>query len=254
MAHAPTPPVDPVLADLADRGYDTVRLSGSDQPAAVASGGEAPNAVTDRPLSVEPLADATPLALVAALAAAARAKRATLFVADPDTAAAARDVLADPFLRRPDTDGSRSFHTIPDRIRLTDGTLAAAPADGSLRWREEPATDGVTGTGGDDSRLLLAAGGDLVAALSSVDTLTCPGPDPAAFPYRYRREADKRVHVYDRDGEIGTLASVTAMKADGYRPVPLPLVPEHHLRENAHLARRWTIAVVDDGDVSYLTA
>jgi hypothetical protein len=35
------------------------------------------------------------------------------------------------------------------------------------------------------------------------------------------------------------------MKANAYRPVPLPLVPEHHLRENPRLARAWGLAVVD---------
>jgi len=256
MARPPTPDADPVLADLADRGYEVTPLSGPAQPAAVATGGEAPNAVTDRPFSVEPLAVATPLDLVATLAAAAADRRATVFVADSETAAAARTILTDPFLRRPDTEGSRAFYAIPDRIRLTDDTYAAVGADGraDLRWREEPATPGVTGGGGDDPRLLLEADGDTLAVLPSVDALACPGPDPDAFPYRYARGDDKRVHVSDRDGEIGSLSGISAMKADGYRPAPLPLVPEHHLRENAHLARRWAVAVVDDGDVSYVTA
>jgi hypothetical protein len=254
MARPPTPDAEPVLADLADRGYETARLSGTDQPTAVATGGDPPGAVTDRPFSVEPLAVATPLDVVARLAAAAAEARATLFVADPETAAEARAILADPFLRRPDVEESRAFYSIPDRIRLTDDTYAAVAADGPLRWREESATPGVTGDGGEAPRLLLEADGDLLAALSSVDGLACPGPEPAAFPYRYARGDDKRVHVSDRDGEIGALSGITAMKSDGYRPVPLPLVPEHHLRENAHLARRWAIAVVDDGEVSYVTA
>lgn len=254
MARPPTPDAEPVLTDLADRGYETTRLSGAEQPAAVATGGDPPDAVTDRPFSVEPLAVATPLDLVARLSTAAADRRATLFVADPETAAEAREILADPFLRRPDVEGSRAFYSIPDRIRLTDDTLAAVAADGDLRWREEPATSGVTGDGGDDPRLLLEADGALLSALPSVDGLACPGPDPDAFPYRYARGADRRIHVSDRDGEIGTLSGITAMKSDGYRPVPLPLVPEHHLRENPHLARRWAVAVVDDGDVSYHTA
>lgn len=254
MVRPPTPDTEPVLADLADRGYETTRLSGTDQPAAVATGGDPPDAVTDRPFSVEPLAVATPLDIVARLAAAAAERRATLFVADPETAADAHEILADPFLRRPDADGSRAFYSVPDRIRLTDGTYAAVAADGPLQWREEPATPGVTGDGGDSPRLLLEADGDLLAALPSVDGLACPGPDPDAFPYRYARKADKRVHVSDRDGEIGSLSGITAMKSDGYRPVPLPLVPEHHLRENPHLARRWAVATVDDGEVSYRTA
>jgi hypothetical protein len=254
MARPPTPDAEPVLTDLADRGYETARLPGTDQPAAVATGGDPPGAVTDRPFSVEPLAVATPLDLAARLSTAAAERRATLFVADPETAADARQILTEPFLRRPDADGSRAFYSIPDRIRLTDDTYAAVAADGDLRWREEPATPGVTGDAADDPRLLLEAHGDLLAALPSVDGLACPGPDPDAFPYRYARGADRRIHVSDRDGEIGTLSGITAMKADGYRPVPLPLVPEHHLRENPHLARRWAIAVLDDGDVSYVTA
>lgn len=253
MARPPTPDAEPVLSDLADRGYETTRLPGTDQPAAVATGGDPPNAVTDRPFSVEPLAAATPLGLVAPLAAAGADRRATLLVADPGTAADARDILTDPFLRRPDVEGSRAFYAIPDRIRLTDDTYAAVAADGPLRWREEPATPGVTGDGGDAPRLLLEGDDETLAALPSVDALACPGPDPDAFPYRYARAADKRIHVSDRDGEIGSLSGITAMKSDGYRPVPLPLVPEHHVRANGHLARRWAIAVVDDGDVSYVT-
>ena len=254
MVHPPLPDIEPVLSDLVDRGYETARLSGAADPAAVATGGQAPDAVTDRPLSVEPLGGATPLRLVATLAAANRDRRATLFVADPETARRTREVLAEPFLRRPDEDGSRAFYSIPDRILLTDDTYAAVGADGDLCWREEPAVDGVTGDGNDDPRLRLEADGDLVAALPSVDGLTCPGPEPSAFPYRYSREADKRIHVFDRDGEIGTVRGITAMKSDGYRPVPLPLVPEHHLQENTHLTRRWAIAVVDErGTVSYRT-
>ena len=255
MAYSPLPDIDPVRSDLAERGYETVRLSGASEPAAVATGGQAPEAATDRPLSVEPLSEATPLRLVATLAAAARDQRATLFVADPETALEANETLSEPFLRRPDEDGSRAFYSIPDRILLTDDTYAAVGTDGTLRWREEPATAGVTGDGTDDPRLRLEADGDLAAALPSVDGLTCPGPDPSAFPYRYSRGADKRIHVFDRDGELGTVRGITAMKSDGYRPVPLPLVPEHHLRENAHLARRWTVAAVDEnGEVSYRTA
>jgi len=255
MAHPPLPDVDPVLSDLVERGYETARLSGASEPAAVATGGQAPDAVTDRPLSVQPRSVATPLRLVATLAAAARDRRATLFVADPETAREAHEILSEPFLRRPDEDDSRAFYSIPDRILLTDNTYAAVGTDGTLRWREEPATAGVTGDGTDDPRLRLEADGDLVAALPSVDGLTCPGPDPSAFPYRYSREPDKRIHVFDRDGELGSVRGITAMKSDGYRPVPLPLVPEHHLQENVRLASRWTVAAVDDdGGVSYRTA
>ncbi|PSP46359.1 hypothetical protein BRC60_10570 [Halobacteriales archaeon QH_1_68_42] len=215
----PTPDVDPVLADLAERGYETTCLDGATTPPAVAAGGDPPGAVTDRPLSVEPLAEATPLSLVAALADAARHERGALFVADPEAAAAAVEVLSDPFLLADERADGRVFYSIPDRIHLTDGTLAAVTARDPT-WRED-APGGVTG---DERALLLEADGETLAALESVAALTCPGPDPEAFPFRYAR----------------------------FRPLDMPLVPEHHLRENAGLARRWTVAVVDDG-VEYVT-
>ncbi|PSP90419.1 hypothetical protein BRC78_05130 [Halobacteriales archaeon QH_8_68_33] len=243
----PTPDVDPVLADLAERGYETTCLDGATTPPAVAAGGDPPGAVTDRPLSVEPLAEATPLSLVAALADAARHERGALFVADPEAAAAAVEVLSDPFLLADERADGRVFYSIPDRIHLTDGTLAAVTARDPT-WRED-APGGVTG---DEHALLLEADGETLAALESVAALTCPGPGPEAFPFRYARGEDKRFHVYDRDREVGTFTGVTAMESRGFRPLDMPLVPEHHLRENAGLARRWTVAVVDDG-VEYVT-
>jgi hypothetical protein len=249
--HVPTPDVDPVLADLERRGYETTRLDGATTPPAVAAGGDPPGAVTDRPLSVEPLAEATPLSVVAALADAAGQQRGTLFVADPDTAERAVELLSEPFLLRADhPDSGRSFYAIPDRIHLTDGTLAAVAAE-APNWREDDAATGVTG---DERALLLEADGEVLAALTSVDALTCPGPDPDAFPFRYARGEDKRFHVFGRDREVGTFTSLRAMRSRGFHPVDLPLVPEHHLRENAGLARRWTVATVSGEDVSYTTA
>jgi hypothetical protein len=251
MAHSPTPDVDPVLADLRDRGYDVTRLDGRASPAAVATGGEAPAAVTDRPLSVEPLGRASPLRVVAALADAATDRRAVVFVSDADRASAARSILADPFLLRADRDSCRTFHDVPDRIQLPDGSFAAVATDDAT-WREEPATDGVTGDGR-DPRLLLESDDRLLAALESVETLTCPGPETAAFPFRYYRGEEGRIHVADGEREVGTFTGITAMRDHGFHPVSLPLVPEHHLRENAHLARRWSVAAVDGTDVTYLT-
>jgi hypothetical protein len=246
----PTPDIDPVLADLERRGYETTRLDGATTPPAVATGGDPPDAVTDRPLSVEPLAEATPLSVVAALADSAREQRGTLFVVDADTIDPLRAVVADPFLLRGETtDGGRAFYSIPDRIRLTDGTLAAVTARDPT-WREDDERGGVTG---DDRALLLESDGEVLAALASVDALTCPGPGPDAFPYRYARGEDRRFHVYGRDREVGTFSSVAAMESRGFRPVDLPLVPEHHLRENAALARRWVVASVEDGTVEYVT-
>jgi hypothetical protein len=265
MVHTPPPDAEPVLADLRDRGFDVTPLSG-DGPAAVAVDGSAPDAVTDRPLAVEPLAgragvggrpspggDTLALTVVARLAAAARDGQATLFVAAPETAATVRDLLTEPFCCRARADGRRTFHSIPDRILLTDDSYACVRTDGGVTWREEPAGSG-PGDAGGDTRLVCEADGTVRAALASVDALRCPGPEPTAFPFRYRRGDDKRMHVHDRERDLGTFTGVAAMKAHGYRPVPLPLVPEHHVRENAHLARAWTVATVTDGSIRYDTA
>jgi hypothetical protein len=250
MVRVPTPDIDTVLAALRDRGYETTRLPDSASPAAVATGGRAPGAVTDRPLSVVPLARAPPLSLIAALASAATERRAVVFVADSETAAATESVLADPFALRDETDGHRTFYSIPDRIRLTDGRFAAVRADADPVWREEPAAPGVTGEASADPTLVLEADGEVLIALESVDGLTCPGPDPSAVPYRYERGDDRRIHLSDRDREFGVY---TGVARHGYRPVSLPLVPEHHLREHAHLARRWLIATPTDDGVAWTT-
>jgi hypothetical protein len=250
MPLAPAPSTAAVLADLTDRGYRLAHPEGWNTPAAVATPtGEttpvtaAPGEAADAPLAVEPLATADPLTLVARLADAADAGRRVLFVADADTAREAVETLADPFLLRAETDAGRQFYTIPDRILLTDDTYACVRTDDDLSWREERADEAAGPEA--PARLVLNAGGETVAALDSVDGLTCPGPGPDAFRHRYERGDDKRIHVFDREGPVGRYAGVSAMKANAYRPVPLPLVPEHHLRENPRLARAWSLAVVD---------
>jgi hypothetical protein len=260
MPGTPQPAVDPVRADLQERGY-AVTQHEERGPPAIATGGVAPDAFADAPLGVEQLGAASPLTVVARLADNARAGRSTLFVADPDTAASARELLADPFLCRAEQDGCRSFYSIPDRIRLTDDTYACARTDDDLTWREEPADspvpfgdDGAATDASAPPRLLLEAGDEILAALESVAALECPGPDPDAFPYRYSRGDDKRFHVFDREREVGQYSGTAAMKANAYHPVPLPLVPEHHLQENKHLAEAWGVAVVDGVDVTYHTA
>jgi len=90
----------------------------------------------------------------------------------------------------------------------------------------------------------------LLATFESVDALTCPGPAPDAFPYRYTRE-NGQFRVLDHDGAVGQYGTIAAMRADGYRPVPLPLVPEHHVREHASLARAAVLASIDDETVTY---
>lgn len=281
MPLAPAPSTDAVLADLIDRGYRLDRPEGWNTPAAVATPDSettpittAPGETGEAPLAVEPLASADPLTLVARLADAADAGRRVLFVADRESASEAVETLADPFLLRAETDAGRAFYTIPDRILLTDDSYACVRTDDALAWREERA-EGSTSLEASGSeaaspettapetpaRLVLDAGEETVAVLDSVDGLTCPGPSPDAFRHRYQRGDDKRIHVFDREGPVGRYAGVSAMKANAYRPVPLPLVPEHHLRENPRLARAWSLAVVDSegefvaaGEERYLDA
>jgi hypothetical protein len=259
MALGPDPDPTPVVADLTERGYRIDRPDGWNTPTVVARDGETPPpGAGDAPLAVEPLAAADPLTVVSRLADAAEAGRSTLFVADADTAAAVADLLADPFLLAGETPDGRVFRSVPDRILLTDDSYACVRTDAALRWREEGAggTDTERGDPETAPRLVLEAGDEVVAVLDSVDGLTCPGPEPAAFRHRYRREDDKRIHVYDADGEVGRYNGVAAMKANAYRPVPLPLVPEHHLRTNARLARAWSVAIVEneaEGGIRYLS-
>lgn len=56
------------------------------------------------------------------------------------------------------------------------------------------------------------------------------------------------------DGRVvGRYTGVGAMRTDGFRPVPLPLVPEHHVRDGGTLARATLVASVaaEDQTVTY---
>lgn len=232
----------PVRAELEARGYAIDSPADRATPSAIARGGEAPDAFTDRPLAVEPV-DANPTTLVERAAHAARHDRATLYVTAAETAAAVRTVLAPPRFVRTKRDDRRVFYHVPDRIRLREGGLACIRADGPLTWRE----DAPGALGGDASPLVVVADGEIQAALDSVAALTCPGPEAAAFPYRYAREAGT-FRVENRDGrEVGRYPTMRALKADAYRPVPMPLVPAHHLRWGVP---RMALAVVDGDDVT----
>lgn len=232
-------PLDAVCTDLRDRGYTIDRSTDRGEPPALATGGDAPDAFADSTLAVEPV-DGDPTTLAERAAHAARHDRAVLYVTGRETADAVRTSLALPRFVRRETDGCREFYHVPDRIRLSGGGLACVRVDGPLRWREEP--PGELG-GGDTTPLVLEADGAVQAALDSVDDLTCPGPDAVAFPYRYYRDGGT-FRVERRDGhEVGRYPTLRALKGNAYRPVPVPLVPEHHLRWGVPAM---ALAVVDD--------
>ncbi|WP_255194885.1 hypothetical protein [Halorarius litoreus] len=231
--------LDAVCTDLRSRGYTIDRSADRGVPPAIARGGDAPTAFTNLSIAVEPVTG-DPTTLVERAAHAARSDRAVLYVMGSETAAAVRDVLAEPRFVREERDGCRSFYHVPDRIRLGDG-FACVRADGPQTWREDP--PGELGDG-ETHPLVLLADGEPLAALDSVAALTCPSPDVTAFPYRYRR-VDGTFRVERHDGrEVGRYRTLRAMKANAYRPVPVPLVPEHHLQWGTPAM---ALAVVDGG-------
>ncbi len=192
-----------------------------------------------------PLTDGRPLAVVSAVAYATRRGRAPVLVAAPQTRADAEEVLSAPVGLAGREGSRRQFYAVEDRIRLTDDTFACVAARGPLQWAEAS-----TRSETDTPQLHLADDGEIVAVLDSVATLSCPGPTPDAFPVRYAR-SDRQFRVLDTDGVVATCGTIAAMRADGYRPVPLPLVPEHHIRENPSLARATLLADPDGGGTGY---
>lgn len=231
-----------VADDLRDRGF----ALDDDGWVSVASGGPTALAGVDAPLAVLPLADSTPLAVVSAIANAAHEGRVPVLVADRRTEAAIEPVLSEPFLLRGEGSAGREFRTVEDRILLSDDSYACVGASGDIEWFEDD--DGVS----DDPPLVLEVGGEEITALDSVDGLACPGPSVSAFRYSYARGEDGLFRVFADGQAVGRYTGVSAMRADGFRPVPLPLVPEHHVREHGHLARATLVATVgSDGTVSY---
>jgi hypothetical protein len=167
-------------------------------------------------------------------------------VVDSRTGDGIEPILSGPFLLRGRRAGGREFLPVEDRIRLQDGSYACTAREGGIRWREE------AGRASDEPSLLLEVGGETAAVLGSVGALACPGPSATAFQYAYTRGDDGQFHVLERGRTIGRYPTVSAMRADGFRPVELPLVPEHHVQENGPLARATVVATVAaDGSVDY---
>ncbi|WP_076609914.1 hypothetical protein [Natronorubrum thiooxidans] len=255
MHHYDSSRLATVLADLRDRGYRCPE-SANDELSAVATDGDHPTGGPDDPLSVDRVRDVTPLSLASRIATAVDAGRTPVLVVDTWGLEDAREILGEPFLLRGRVDGRRQFYSTPERIALTDGRYACVRTDTEPQWRETSSTvttsidDGRERTHTDEPRLLLEADSSVQAVLEA-GTLTCSGPDPETFPYRYSRGTDRRIHVFDQDREVGRYAGIAAMRANAYRPVAMPLVPEHHVRTGGRLARSVTLAVVTTDGVAY---
>jgi hypothetical protein len=282
-----TDSLERACAALRERGYTVAIPSDRAAPAAVATPGPdaEPPIPLDGGLALEPLATRSrvrrardapthgvaPTRVVDAVAAAVGRGLTCLFLVDERGAAAAREVLTDPpGVSAVDADGCRTFYDVPDRLS-TEAGLACVRTDESPVWREEPATGVITGseepdtgtdrgddrTGRDDRpttagqarQFVLEADGRVHAAFDDYAALACPTAE--AFPYTYRRGADKRIHVQNRAGhEVGVYPSIRDMKADAYRPVADPLVPEVHL-DGANLGGSWALAVDDSSAVRF---
>jgi len=236
---------DAAAARLADDGYEVAHPETRAEPPAVATrpGGDAP-------VAVEPLTpdDATATVIASRLAHALdRARRVCFVVDDPEVAEAVRSLLSDPPLLVGERDGRRTFHAGPDRIPVAGGGYACVRYEGlgepSFAWRETdtpvgavPAGPGIDAASVDEAnrpvvpRLVCEVDGRVVAVLAGVESLREPPAE--AFPYAYSRHPnDKRFRVRrGADGAVVESASGFApMRAAGYVPIPMPLVPEHVL-------------------------
>lgn len=205
---------------------------------------------THAQVAIEPLDDdeVTPTTLLSRLRNNSGHDRFSLFVVASESAARiAHEILYDPpLVASEDAHGGRVFYNGPDRIPLAEGGYAAVRTDSAaedLVWRESGEAD--------DRDLLLVDDGDVLddgnvlAVLDGVDDLACPAAE--TFPYSYRRDTDdKRFRVRTGDGRtVGVYDGVAAMRSNAYRPVPMPLVPEHVFRGVSSVRDEWALLVVD---------
>ena len=235
MSSNVTERVATVANDLRNRGYSLREAERS-----IVSKNAGALTAVKAPIAVTQLVDANPLTVVSAIANAAHRGFIPVLVAAEHTYAKCAPLLADPFLlRRTHADG-REFFAVEDRIRLADDRYACVAARGPFQWRETAGRDT------DTPPLVLTVGKETVAVFDGVDELTCPGPSDSAFRYSYDRGENRLFRVFEAGKAIGEFPSVSAMRANRFRPVPLPLVPEHHIRTNAELARATLIATVSE--------
>jgi len=232
--------LETVRVELESRGYDVDDRDG----VSIAT----PTDRTDRigvpgPLSVA-VGRPDPTALLEVIGDAVAAGRTALLVAHPTDATAIREILTDPPGLADRSERGRTFYNTPDRLPAGDAGLACCRANEPPTWRAAPA-DGVTGEG---MRFVLNADGEAAAAFESVGELSCPSAD--AFEYAYRRDADGRFRVrkLSTGRVVGRFPSVRELKANAYRPVPAPLVPEAVV--DGHLPEAWALATVEDERVT----
>ena len=231
---------DPVTQDLQTRGFCV-----DDGHPTVARGGSMELIETDAPLEVTPVANSRPLTVLSAIANAASGGRVPLLVVDKHDRSAIDALLSKPFGLADQRDGLRRFYTVEQRIQLADDSFACVTTNEHLWWTEAPCPRG------ESPQLHLMAGDEPVVVLDTVEELACPAPAPTTFPNRYSREENGRFVLYDRAEAVGTYSGVSAMRSDGIKPVPAPLVPEDHLDPQARLPQATLLATADEEAVQY---
>jgi len=242
MTYLSTVDTDPVKRDLRTRGFCV-----DDGQPTVAHGGSMGMIEPDTPLEVVPTANSRPLTVISAIANAVDSGRAPLLVVDNHDRSAVDALLSEPFGLADRRDGFRRFYSIEHRIQLADGSFGCIATDEHLWWTE------ASSRREESPQLHLMAGDKPVVVLSAVEDLTCPAPSPTAFPNRYARDEHGRFVLYNHVEAVGTYSGVSAMRSDGIKPIPAPLVPEDHLDPQSRLSRATLLATVDREAVQYTT-
>jgi len=237
-------PVDthPILQDLQDRGF----VVDDDNPAVVR--GDATAFVdVDAPLEIVPVSNARPLTIISAISIAVDSGHVPLLLPSQDCYDTVTEFLSSPFGVAGSQSGARQFYATEGRIQLTDGSYACTDASEPLSWTEAPESES-----GESRQLQLMASHELIAIIESGEAIACPASPPASFRYRYRRNQDGQFVVYSVTEAVGTYPGVSAMRTDGFQPIPAPLIPEQHINTNAQLARATVLATVTDESVQYI--
>ena len=236
-------PVDthPIIQDLQDRDF----VVDDDNPAVV-RGDVTAFVGVDAPLEIVPVSNARPLTIISGISNAVDSGHVPILVVNQDCCDTVTEFLSSPFGLSGSQNGTRQFYATEGRIQLTDGSYACTDASEPLSWTEAPESESV-----EPRQLQLMATDEMIAIIESGEAIACPAPPPASFRYRYRRNQDGQFVVYSGTEAFGTYPGVSAMRADGFQPIPAPLIPEQHIDTNAQLARATLLATVTDGSVQY---
>ncbi len=237
-------PVDthPIIQDLQDGDF----VADDDNPAVVRGDATAFVGV-DAPLEIVPVGNARPLTIISAISNAVDSGHVPLLVVNQDCCDTVTEFLSSPFGLSGSQNGTRQFYATEGRIQLTDGSYACTDASEPLSWTETPESES-----GESRQLQLMANDELIAIIESSEAIACPAPPPASFRYRYRRNQDGQFVVHSGTEAVGTYPGVSAMRADGFQPIPAPLIPEQHIDSNTQFARATLLATVDEGTVQYI--